>query len=202
MAHTYKSIGPITVQYHADPDDLPVAGVGSTLNFFITDKSQKFVLADCYCRVIIQGSKGAPETLPLNVQQSGQPGTDEALAWTPYTFAKNGAYTIKFLATSKRLKGFAPISANYVQHVDAVPAGPGWLSRIPRSWIIFASSLGVLGLMALLIWGQREPEGAIKQPDDPERFKSPVLHYGFYVMLGALAILTLFANTVHMHSGH
>ncbi len=200
-AHSYKSAGTVTVQFHVSPNDRPVAGTVSLLNFFIADKANKFVLADCYCRAVVQNAKGKKQTVALAAERvKGE--SRGAMAITNYTFAKGGVYTVELLATSKRLQGFPAFKVAFLQPVEAESPGSALLSGITSSWLIFIASLGLLGLLVVLVWGQRKPQSYLTTSDNQERFGSPLLHYGFYALLIGVALLTLFGNTVYVHHGH
>ncbi|HEX7260013.1 MAG TPA: hypothetical protein VF272_03740, partial [Candidatus Saccharimonadia bacterium] len=111
---------------------------------------------------------------------------------------KGGVYEIELLGTSKRMNGFEPFKVSYVQRVEAASQGAGLLSGISQGWLEFIVSLGLVGLLAVLVWGRHSSSPLAA--NDRERFHNPLLHYGFYVVLAGLAILILFDATAFVHA--
>ncbi len=197
-AHSYKSVGTVSVLYHAEPSDQPAALQKSSLNFFITDKSNTFALADCYCRALIRDIAGREVIVPLMIE--GVAGTpSQARARTPFTFKQEGTYTVELLGTSKRLKGFPSFKTSFVQRVSAAPVGAGLFGGISQGWIIFILSLCLLAVATLAVWGRHHAKPAQAHSAGSDRFANPFLHYGFYALLAGVAILTLFGYSVYNH---
>jgi hypothetical protein len=97
FTHTLKIENEVGVTLHIDPDDDPIAGAESVFYPKINDKTDKFKISDCDCRVSIsQGSNTLFQTILIPPQTD----LDSKETSFKYTFPSKGTYQLEMSGSS------------------------------------------------------------------------------------------------------
>ena len=114
-AHFLATDGTIGVTMHTDPDDNLIAGQSGVFYFDIADKSGKFDLAKCACRVMLSESGSELSSQLLGVQGR----TADSVT---YDIPKTGAYHVRLVGTPKSGVNFQPFDIAWDLRVDRTAA--------------------------------------------------------------------------------
>ncbi|MFI5240567.1 MAG: hypothetical protein ACHQUB_02570 [Candidatus Saccharimonadia bacterium] len=115
-AHTFRSDGPIRVLLHVDPDDTPIAGDASRLDFFLFDDTNKFQAKNCNCHLLVTlGNKVILDKSTFNDQNA----LDDN-SFDPIVFPALGTYTIKLTGQPLSGNSFHAFTLNFFQRVDSI----------------------------------------------------------------------------------
>ena len=147
----------MTVTIHINPNDAPLPGKQSTLNFLFNDDSKKFHLADCLCTILIIEQGKHPHKNQLTIDSKSKPSI-----WGVsmlYTFPAADVYKIVLNGTPKKRGEFEPFTVSWYFRVDSVH--PGIVDddeKGPPDIVVLVSALGVVivGLVLFGIFVKRE----------------------------------------------
>jgi len=151
-AHTTRVDGPISVQLHIEPNDLPVDNVPTHYLLSFRDQNSVFSLADCTCGVQIQANGKTISTVTL--------GSEAPLATIQtFTFPKPGVYTMIVSGTPKSTNTFSPFSVSYSIRVDQNPDQKKQTDNTPLYFAIGVAaivvSLLVIGTVLIIRYNKK-----------------------------------------------
>jgi hypothetical protein len=113
-AHIYITDRNITVLLHTNPDDDPIVNQPASMLFEITDKTNRFQVADCDCSVMI--SRQGQMLLNSPLLTFNTPSIYEFTM--PFTFPEKAVYEITFTGKPKTANAFQAFQVQYNLRVD------------------------------------------------------------------------------------
>lgn len=148
-AHVRKTDGSITVLFHADPTDDPVAGQPAELYFGITDTTGRFSMDECNCSLTIANG----EKQILNTILSTSVSNPSIFNFSvPFIFPEASVYQIIMTGTPKVKGAFQDFSVTYDLNVKRgsadVAASNGGAVMNDQGW---TSYLGLGGAILVVI---------------------------------------------------
>ncbi|MBW4062159.1 hypothetical protein HJC99_06310 [Candidatus Saccharibacteria bacterium] len=148
-AHQLATNNGMSVILHVNPNDTPVAGGVSGLEFYFIPVSANtvFKLSDCHCQVRVKDGSKTLVDAPLGGMTSGQ---SQGVA--NVTFPRLGVYAVMVTGTSKSGQ-FASFSTSYELRVDVWDSSSVSASVKLERIVILA--VAVLSLVGVGIWQWR-----------------------------------------------
>lgn len=147
-AHILRQDQGIAAEMHIPPDDHPVAGQPTELDFSFGDDTQKFSLQNCNCQVSVK--QGGKVTQRVQPRPAVKAAPLDAIAVV--NFPKIGTYDIVFTGQSKN-GSFPAFSLTYPARVATAVK----VASKNRGPILLLLGVGAVAILALLVYNYKTP---------------------------------------------
>ncbi len=121
-AHFQEMDGSVSALVHIIPDDSPIVGEKSVVEFAITDSHGKFDALQCNCSVSLRRNGSEIVTVPLSDTSSAQ-----------LVFPQRGVYELILIGTPKDGSTFQPFSLSYDVRVSREQTAPAYTNMMSIS---------------------------------------------------------------------
>ncbi|MGI9027827.1 MAG: hypothetical protein ACR2FM_03235 [Candidatus Saccharimonadales bacterium] len=139
-AHVLESQDTIGAVLHIDPDDDPVAGESTGIYFEFKDKTNRFKVQDCNCKLVVQ-----QDNQTIYDQSFGQ------VAGGEFTFPERGVYVVKAIGSPKTASAFDAFELSYDVRVQRGIGQPDATSSTGKTKNIVLLVGGVVLVSSLLL---------------------------------------------------